>query len=67
MKVTLRAARVNAGLGQKTAAAALGISNKTLCNWEKGNSFPDAQQIKAICELYRAPYDDIIFLPTNSL
>lgn len=67
VKMTLKAARVNAGFSQKEAAERLGVSNKTLCNWEKGSSFPDAQQIKAICELYQVSYDNIIFLPSNSL
>ena len=66
-KVTLKAARVNVELNQKDAAKKLNVSNATLCNWEKGTSFPDAQQIQKICELYGVSYDDIIFLPNNSL
>lgn len=67
MKITLAAARVNAGLTQKEAAAMLGVSNKTICSWEKCASFPDAQQIKDICELYVVSYDNINFLPNNPL
>ena len=67
VKMTLKAARVNAGFSQKEAAERLGVSNKTLCKWEKGISFPNAQQIKAICELYQVSYDNIIFLPNDSL
>lgn len=63
IKLTLKAARVNAGFTQKEAAEKLGISNVTLCNWEKGVSFPDAQQIQKICELYGVSYDNLIFLP----
>ncbi len=63
MKMTLKAARVNAGLTQKEAAAALGISNKTLCNWENGISFPKADKVEKICSLYGVSYDNIIFLP----
>lgn len=66
-KISLKAARVNAGLNQKNAAKKLNVSNVTLCNWEKGTSFPDAQQIQKICALYSVSYDDIIFLPNNSL
>ena len=66
-KMTLRAARVNAGLTQKIAAQKLGVSNKTLCNWEKGITFPSANKIVAICGTYRVPYDDLIFLPDNPL
>lgn len=66
-KITLRAARVNAGLKQKEAAKALGVSNKTLSNWENGLSTPKANQIDPICVLYGVTYDNLIFLPSNSL
>lgn len=63
VKITLEAARRNAGLTQKDAADQLGISNKTLGNWENGVTFPDAMQIVKICDLYGVPYDCINFLP----
>ena len=66
-KMTLKAARVNVDLSQKDAATALGVSNKTLGNWESGTSFPKADQIVSICNLYGVSYDDLIFLPSNSL
>ena len=67
VKITIRAARVNAGLSQKEAADRLGVSNKTLGNWEKGITFPPADKISAICELYGVPYDMLNFLPNDSL
>jgi DNA-binding XRE family transcriptional regulator len=66
IKITLEAARVNAGLTQKEAADALGVSNHTVMSWEKGKSLPKVDQIDKICELYRIPYDNIIFLPSQS-
>ena len=63
IQITLAAARVNAGYSQKEAAKKLGVSNCTLLNWEKGVSMPKANQIVAICNLYRVPYDMLIFLP----
>ena len=60
-KMTLAAARVNAKLTQKEAAVRLNISNKTLCNWENGNTFPSQPSINAICELYGVTYDQINF------
>ena len=66
-KMTLKAARVNAGLTQKEAAEKFGVSNKTVCNWEKGAFFPNASKISAICEAYGVSYDDLIFLPDNPL
>lgn len=67
MKISLAAARVNAGLTQKEAAVMLGVSNKTLAAWEKRESFPNAIQIQKICELYVVSYDNINFLPSNPL
>ena len=63
IQITLEAARVNAGYSQKEAAEKLGVSNTTLLRWEKGVSMPKANQIIAICDLYRVPYDMLIFLP----
>lgn len=65
VKITLKAARVNAGYSQKEAAEKLGISNATLCKWENYICFPDAQQIDKICELYGVSYDNLNFLPDN--
>lgn len=62
-KLTLKAARVNVGFTQMQAAAFLGISNKTLCSWEKGQSFPTPKHIDKICKLYGVKYDDLTFHP----
>jgi transcriptional regulator with XRE-family HTH domain len=67
VKISMRAARVNVGLSQKVAAFRLGVSNKTLCNWENGITFPPADKISAICELYGVTYDQLNFLPSDSL
>ena len=60
-KFSLKAARVNVGLSQKEAATRLGISNKTLCSWENGKTFPDQPMIEKICNLYGMTYDLIDF------
>ena len=62
-KITLSAARVNAGYSQKRAAELLGISNKTLCRWENGKSFPSQPMVEKICNLYGVTYDMINFAP----
>lgn len=67
LKISLKAARVNAGLSQKDVAKRLGISNKTLSSWENGDTFPSAKHINGLCGLYNVVYDDIIFLPSDSL
>lgn len=60
-KITLKAARVNAGYTQKEAAKKLGISNKTLWSWENGLSAPKATQAGDICVLYGVNYNNINF------
>ena len=65
MKITLKAARVNAGLTQKAVIKELGISKTTLANYEKGRTSPDIETGKALAALYGASIEDIIFLPSN--
>lgn len=67
LKITLEAARVNAGLTQKEVAEKLKISNRTLGNWENYNSSPSVAQAEQLCTLYKIPFDSISFLPDNSL
>lgn len=62
MKITLKAARVNARLTQKDAAHMLGISKDTLYNYEKGKSYPDVLVLKKIEKIYRVGYNELIFL-----
>lgn len=64
---TLKGARVNAGYSQKAAADELGISNKTLCNWENGVTVPNISYVNALCALYGRKIDEIIFLPDSPL
>lgn len=63
MKLTLKAARINAGFTQKQAAALLDVSKDSISNWERGKTYPDVLVLKRIEKLYNIPYDDIIFLP----
>lgn len=67
LKISLKSARVNANLTQKEVAKKLGISNKTIGNWENGLSYPPADKINALCILYGLHYDNIIFSPKCSL
>ena len=67
LKISLEAARVNAKLSQKEVAEILKVSNKTVCSWENGKTFPSAEMIDKLCKLYGVSYDNINFLPNNSL
>lgn len=60
-KITLRAARVNAGLTIEKAAAKLGINRDTLSRWERGRSYPSVLEFKSIEKLYKVKYEDIEF------
>ena len=60
-KITLAAARVNAGLSQGKAAMELGVTPETLRNWEQGKTVPGYDKAEAICALYRYPIDYIFF------
>ena len=48
MKITLKAARVNAGLTQDDVARELRISKGTLVNYEKYRTIPDIETAKKI-------------------
>jgi hypothetical protein len=65
VKISLKAARINAGLTQKAAAKKIGVSPDTLANYEKGVSFPDIPVIMRIEKTYGVEYADLIFLPKN--
>lgn len=60
-KFSLKTSRVIAGLSQKEAAKKLGISNKTLCSWENGKTYPNQPMIEKLCILYGMTYDMIDF------
>lgn len=60
-KITLKAARVNAGMSQSEAASRLGVAVSTLRNWEAGKTFPTKPKIDMICELYGIPFDVLFF------
>lgn len=63
-KVSLKAARVNAEMLQKDAAALLGVTPETLANWENGKTGPRATILAKISEIYKVPID-LIFLPNT--
>ena len=65
MAITLKAARVNAGLTQKEAAKRLKISKGTLASYEMYRTIPNVDIAQKIANLYGLEVDGIIFLPTN--
>ena len=67
MRVTLKAARINAGFTQQEAAERIGVTSDTICNWERAKRFPKALHIRQIEKVYGVPYDNLIFLPNSTL
>lgn len=67
MKLTPKAARVNAGLGQAEAAERLGIHKTTLSNYETGKTMPGMKTGMNMAELYGISIDDFYFCKSNSL
>ena len=65
MAITLKAARVNAGLTQMEAAEKLGISKGTLASYEMYKTKPDVERAQKIADLYGLTVDGIIFLPKD--
>lgn len=65
VKLTLKAARTNKKLSQKTASKLIGISEETLRSYELGRSFPDVPIIKKIEDCYGVEYKDLLFLTKN--
>lgn len=61
MKITMRAARVNAGLKQWQAAALIGVSPLTISDWERKQYKPDPSRHKAIARAYGLNTDQIIW------
>ena len=66
-KITLPAARKLAGLTQLDLAIRCGVSESTVANWEKFRSEPTISQAKMIGAACGVSYDDIIFLPTDTV
>nr|DAO15744.1 MAG TPA: Helix-turn-helix XRE-family like protein [Caudoviricetes sp.] len=62
MRVTLKALRANKGMTQEEAAKAIGVSQYTWQNYERGKTFPDVPTIEKIEKKFNVTYNDIIFL-----
>lgn len=59
MKISLKAARVNANLTQKEVAHIVKVSKHTIMNWEKGKTNVGYAPLKMLSELYNVHIDNI--------
>ena len=58
-KISLKAARVNAGLTQEQAAKAIGKAKQTIVNWESGKTGIKYSDLIKLSELYGMPVEYI--------
>lgn len=65
MKISLKAARVNANMTQEELGRRIGRNASTILNWEKGNTRIPLQDFKNICKVLNID-EDFIFLKTKS-
>lgn len=60
IKLTLKGARVNAGLKQKELADLMGVTRLTIIHWESGEHRPSAEKLERLCMILNVPRDNII-------
>ena len=63
-KISMAAARVNAGMTQTEVANKMHLNKQTIVNWEKGRVVPKPAQFKMYCDIVGIT-EDYIFLPTT--
>lgn len=61
IKISLKAARVNANLTLIEAAKRLGIGKDTLLKWERNSDIVQPRYQKIISKVYNMPIDNIFF------
>lgn len=66
-KISMKAARVNAGKTQDEVAKALKVAKQTIVSWENGKTSPTVEKAREYCEFCNAPYDAISFLHKSAI
>lgn len=61
-KISIAAARVNAGKTQEDLAKALHVGKQTIVSWEKGKTSPTVEKAQELCALCGVPFDRVSFL-----
>ena len=59
-KITMEAARVNAGYTQQTVADKMGVTRQTIAAWENGKIIPRPSDFNMFCMVCKAPVDCVI-------
>lgn len=61
MAISIKAARVNAGLTQQEVADAVGKTKNTIASYENYTTCPDIQTAQAMAKIFNMSLDDIIW------
>ena len=61
-KITMAAARVNAGKSQAEVAEALHVGKQTVVSWERGRTSPTMEKALEFCTFCKIPIDRVSFL-----
>jgi DNA-binding XRE family transcriptional regulator len=59
MAISIKAARVNAGLTQQEVADGVGKTKNTIASYENYTTCPDIQTAQAMAEMFKMTLDDI--------
>ena len=59
MRITLKAARINAGLSQKEVAKKLGVCRQTIIKWERDTGRLNIEKLQSLCRVYGVDMNDI--------
>lgn len=61
LEISLKAARVNAGLSAEEVASKMNVRTDEVEAWEKDSADVTVMQARRLSELYRIPLDNIFF------
>ena len=61
IKITLEAARKNAGYSQSDAAKLMGVHPQTISAWEKDSTNLSIPEVNKLASIYKLPTDMIFF------
>ena len=64
-QISMASARVNANLTQDEIACKMGVSKRTVVNWEKGRVVPKMAQFEMYCRIWNIGRENV-FLPIKS-
>ena len=61
MRISLKAARVNAGLTQDELAKLVGVTRQTVMAWEDNPAAMKIKDAEKVCKTLDVPFDQIFF------